>query len=450
MGVGYYKELTQWSKGEYPNANQTQDDIQLIQTYGGPLRLDDHGDTAAQATPMEAVPNGSVTSLIEGGVIGGRNDVDVFSFSSGAGSISLNVLPGARGPNLDISAALFDSQGNLLALSNPVDALNAGITVAAAPAGTYYLLVDGTGKGDLTTGYSDYGSLGEYLVTGSVPSSSGSNAPPVAAASATPVSGSAPLAVSFSAGGSYDPEGGSITYDWDFGDGSAHSTSANPGHSYAAGNYTARLTVRDAGGNTDQAQVNVTASNNAPPVAVASATPTAGAAPLTVNFSSGGSYDPEGGSITYDWDFGDGSAHSSSGATGHSYAAGNYTATLTVRDASGNTDQANVNVTVQAAAATTVHVQDIAMFLTSNRAKATVTVTDAAGQPVAGAEVKGSWSGVVRRNVSGRTNSNGKVTLSSWGSSQAGTYTFTVTSVSISGYTYDPGQNLETSDSIIR
>ena len=42
------------------------------------------------------------------------------------------------------------------------------------------------------------------------------------------------------------------------------------------------------------------------PVAQAAATPTEGLAPLTVNFSSAGSNDPEGTPITYAWDFGDG------------------------------------------------------------------------------------------------------------------------------------------------
>ena len=49
--------------------------------------------------------------------------------------------------------------------------------------------------------------------------------------------------------------------------------------------------------------------DNRPPVAVARAAPTAGLAPLTVNFSSAGSNDPDAGqAITYDWNFGDGSA----------------------------------------------------------------------------------------------------------------------------------------------
>ncbi|WP_305803521.1 hypothetical protein, partial [Thiolapillus sp.] len=30
MGVGYYKNVTQWSKGEYPDASQVQDDLAII------------------------------------------------------------------------------------------------------------------------------------------------------------------------------------------------------------------------------------------------------------------------------------------------------------------------------------------------------------------------------------------------------------------------------------
>ncbi len=71
------------------------------------------------------------------------------------------------------------------------------------------------------------------------------NQPPVAVDSATPQSGQPPLEVSFSSAGSYDPEGATLTYSWNFGDGTT-STEANPTHTYtAAGHYVVLLSVSD-------------------------------------------------------------------------------------------------------------------------------------------------------------------------------------------------------------
>jgi PKD repeat protein len=73
---------------------------------------------------------------------------------------------------------------------------------------------------------------------------------PVAAASASPAIGNAPLAVSFSSENSFGRAGLPVTYSWDFGDGSPLDTSVAPAHTYAAaGTYTALLTVADANGN---------------------------------------------------------------------------------------------------------------------------------------------------------------------------------------------------------
>ena len=73
-------------------------------------------------------------------------------------------------PNLDILAELYDSNGSLIASSNPVDSLPASISKTALPAGEYFIMVDGVGKGDpQVTGYSDYASLGKYTISGSVP-----------------------------------------------------------------------------------------------------------------------------------------------------------------------------------------------------------------------------------------------------------------------------------------
>ncbi|GGP07698.1 glycosyl hydrolase [Nonomuraea glycinis] len=88
------------------------------------------------------------------------------------------------------------------------------------------------------------------------------------------------------------------------------------------------------------------AGGNRAPVAVASATPTSGQAPLTVAFSSAGTSDPDGDAITYAWTFGDGGTSTAANPT-HTYTTnGTYTATLTVRDATGATGSANAMVGV--------------------------------------------------------------------------------------------------------
>ncbi|MDG4773054.1 ThuA domain-containing protein [Solwaraspora sp. WMMD792] len=91
---------------------------------------------------------------------------------------------------------------------------------------------------------------------------------PIAEASATPTSGQAPLTVQFSSAGSRDPDGGTLTYAWAFGDGGT-STEANPTHTYTeAGNYTAQLTVTNPNERTAVANVPVTVGNTAPTVTI--------------------------------------------------------------------------------------------------------------------------------------------------------------------------------------
>lgn len=92
------------------------------------------------------------------------------------------------------------------------------------------------------------------------------NRRPVAKATATPSSGQAPLNVAFSSEGSADPEGGAVTYAWDFGDGGT-STEANPTHVFTTnGVRNVQLNVKDASGKTGTANVAVTVGNTAPKV----------------------------------------------------------------------------------------------------------------------------------------------------------------------------------------
>jgi len=84
---------------------------------------------------------------------------------------------------------------------------------------------------------------------------------------ATPISGNAPLAVSFDAAGSTDPDPGEIlSYQWDFtNDGTVDATGVTASHTYpATGTYTARLRVVDIGGLSDTATVQINVGTSAP------------------------------------------------------------------------------------------------------------------------------------------------------------------------------------------
>ncbi len=85
---------------------------------------------------------------------------------------------------------------------------------------------------------------------------------------------------------------------------------------------------------------------NAPPVALASANPPYGAAPLGVLLSGSSSSDPEGDPLTYHWDLGDGTT-SEDPEVFHVYPdpTVNYLATLTVTDLLGNTGTSEVLIT---------------------------------------------------------------------------------------------------------
>jgi len=122
------------------------------------------------------------------------------------------------------------------------------------------------------------------------------NHPPTIVASATPLTGPAPLTVTFNGSGSSDPDGDSIAFAWSFGDGSGPSTQTNVNHTYARpGRYSATLTVTDnrtpALSSTQSWSINAT---NQSPVAALNCTPTSGAAPLTVNCDASASSDPNG------------------------------------------------------------------------------------------------------------------------------------------------------------
>ena len=86
--------------------------------------------------------------------------------------------------------------------------------------------------------------------------------------------------------------------------------------------------------------------SNLPPTAIASVNPAQGPVPLTVNFSSAGSVDPEGQPLTYSWTFGDGATSIAANPVKTYVQAGQYTARLTVSDGVNNTIGAPITISV--------------------------------------------------------------------------------------------------------
>jgi|GEM_PF-952809 len=168
MGAGYYESLVQWSKGEYLNANNQEDDLAIITkaANGFTYVADEAGDTIETAAALGVTG----TDVSQQGIITKATDTDVYLFVTAAGPADISVNPAALSPNLDILFELLDETGAVVASDNQTEFLPARITRASLPGGVYYLRVRGTGKGDpLGTGYTSYGSIGAYTISGTIP-----------------------------------------------------------------------------------------------------------------------------------------------------------------------------------------------------------------------------------------------------------------------------------------
>ncbi|AKJ39376.1 PKD domain-containing protein [Methanosarcina barkeri] len=161
-----------------------------------------------------------------------------------------------------------------------------------------------------------------------------SKSSPVAAFSASPNTGKAPLNVAFT-----DTSTGSPTsWFWNFGDGSK-SFLQNPIHKYSkVGKYTVSLTVKNAESSntvTKKDYINVVTK----PVAAFSASPNTGKAPLNVAFTDKSTGIP----TKWKWSFGDGTISREKNPK-HQYSQeGNYKITLTVTNVAGSSTVTKTN-----------------------------------------------------------------------------------------------------------
>jgi len=201
---------------------------------------------------------------------------------------------------------------------------------------------------------------------------------PVAAFSASPTSGNAPLNVIFT-----DSSTGSPTsWKWNFGDG-ATSTEQNPAHTYSTqGNYTVALTVSNSAGNntvtkTGYITVGTTSSK---PVVSFWGSPRIGNAPLSVTFKDNTSGSP----TAWNWSFGDGTFSTVQNPK-HTYsAAGNYIVKLTATNAAGNSTLTKWNYIIVTGTSSQTPTAAFSASPSSGNTPLSVTFTDSStGSPTA-------------------------------------------------------------------
>lgn len=173
MGAGYYEPVTQWSKGEYLDATNQEDDLAII-ARSVPYRADDHGSTRSTATPLE-IDNSKI--FVEG-IIERNTDIDYFRlYVPALATMSLDIIPGTRDANLDVLAKIYDSSGRVIYTADPQDTLSAHFEDIPLDKGFYYISVEGTGRKNGV--YSKYGSIGAYTISGTILVEHESNAPPM-------------------------------------------------------------------------------------------------------------------------------------------------------------------------------------------------------------------------------------------------------------------------------
>lgn len=368
------------------------------------------------------------------GVGGNAWPVVVAGASPTVGTIPFNVnftAAGSSDPNGTIVSYLWEfGDGSTSNQANPAHTYNvAGNYVA------HLTVTDNQGATSTNT----------VAIQASAP-----NQPPVAVATAVPPSGVPPLDVTFYADGSYDPDGSIGNIYWEFGDGQNSWGSPSYHTYYQPGIYQVTLTIWDNNNAIGTTTISVNVSQtNPPPVAVASATPTNGTAPLFVNFSSSGSYDPNGTITSYAWDFGDGNSSNQANPS-HTYNnPGIYNATLTVTDNQGATGSDTVTITVIAGTGCTTNcLRSTAVIMSARvisgqvRVTSSITVKNENGTAIQGALVAVTWTlpNGTTQTASGITNRSGGIKLSA--TSGYGTYTVTITNISKMGYTFDPANSI--------
>ncbi len=359
------------------------------------------------------------------------------SHSSGVAPLAVTFNPAASSDDVQIVSYRWDfGDGDTRTMTSA-----ASVSKTFGTPGTYTVILEVT---------DDVGLSATTSTTVTVMEAEMEQDPPVAAFSASPGSGVAPLAVSFDPAASHD-DGQIVSYLWNFGDGEVRteSTAASLSKTFSTpGSYTVTLQVTDDAGLTATASRIITVTEpetvQDPPVAAFSASQSSGIAPLAVTFDPAASSDDRQ-IVSYRWDFGNGEVRTEPTAASVSKTfgtPGTYGVILQVTDDAGLIATASRTITVTAPPpAVGPHVSGIEVKLARGargrvKGRATVAVVDGSGRPAAGATVIAQWLDPVRGVSSGRTRSTGKVDLTSPSTADTGCLRLNVVAIRVGGRLY--------------
>jgi hypothetical protein len=166
-GGNWTNQLFTWSKGEYNTANQTQDDLKIMNVNEKvPYMTDDN----VSGKKLKIGSAGIITSTDNWGQIEKNTDTDAFTFEIGGagGKINLKIDPIEYLRQLDVAAKIMDENGTVVSSSNLAVNRSAEFKNVSLKAGKYSLVIQGGAELTPQTGFSTYSSLGYYAMEGTL------------------------------------------------------------------------------------------------------------------------------------------------------------------------------------------------------------------------------------------------------------------------------------------
>lgn len=172
MGGPFGLDYVQWSNGQYTNANETEDDLTIIENALS-FVADDVPNNTAQATPIDVANADFIGQITPQGVL---VDTDVLVIQQGVTS-TVNVLvrplfegnnSTGTGANLSMRARFFDSSDVTIAEIAPTGDPTTNVLnySGSLSPGTYYISVTNESYNtNLSVGFNEYGNGGYYQVS---------------------------------------------------------------------------------------------------------------------------------------------------------------------------------------------------------------------------------------------------------------------------------------------